>query len=156
MLSHDSMSRSKMFKAMTEQQFEEVVSAILDGKYSLACMLILEFAGYNPLYYFPRRTFTRLKKEHKRKDIDSTEKANSSFSKQDTLNLPISETSNNRSPKPKIRDLTYIDRSDSSVQKVQGRGIENPNSNRFNSDQEFNPIEDLYLKVVKLIPTNLW
>lgn len=46
---------------MTEEQFEQVVEAILNGKYSLACVLILRFAGYNPLHYIPYRTYNRLK-----------------------------------------------------------------------------------------------
>ena len=47
---------------MTEEQFEQVVEAILNGKYSWACVLILRFAGYNPLHYIPYRTYNRLTK----------------------------------------------------------------------------------------------
>ena len=62
---------SQQDKSMTEQQFEEVVDAILAGKYSWACVLILRAGGYNPLHYIPYRTYNRLIKQNclkKRKD----------------------------------------------------------------------------------------
>jgi hypothetical protein len=52
-------------RAMTEEQFCQVVDAILNGKYSWACVLILSFAGYNPLHYIPYRTYNRLMKENR-------------------------------------------------------------------------------------------
>ncbi len=51
-------------KVMTPAQFTQVVEAILEGKYSWACVLILRFAGYNPLHYIPYRTYNRLMKDH--------------------------------------------------------------------------------------------
>lgn len=48
---------------MTEEQFTQVVDAIVSGKYSWACVLILRFAGYNPLHYIPYRTYNRLMKD---------------------------------------------------------------------------------------------
>ena len=42
---------SQLTKTMTEDQFDRVVGAISSGKYSWACLLILRFAGYNPLHY---------------------------------------------------------------------------------------------------------
>lgn len=54
----------EMTRAMTEEQFCQVVEAILNGKYSWACLLILKFAGYNPLHYIPYRTYNRLMKEN--------------------------------------------------------------------------------------------
>ncbi len=50
---------------MTPEQFNQVVEAILSGKYSWACVLILRFAGYNPLHYIPYRTYNRLMKENR-------------------------------------------------------------------------------------------
>jgi hypothetical protein len=58
---------SKIDKAMTTEQFTQVVDAILEGKYSWACVLILRFAGYNPLHYIPYRTYNRLMKENSQK-----------------------------------------------------------------------------------------
>lgn len=49
---------------MPEEAFNHVVEAILNGKYSWACVLILESAGYNPLHYIPYRTYNRLVKDN--------------------------------------------------------------------------------------------
>lgn len=57
-------SNTKINKIMTSEQFNQVVEAILAGKYSWACVLILRFAGYNPLHYIPYRTYNRLLKEN--------------------------------------------------------------------------------------------
>lgn len=57
-------SQTKQNKAMTNEQFEQIVEAILAGKYSWACVLILRFAGYNPLHYIPYRTYNRLLKDN--------------------------------------------------------------------------------------------
>ena len=57
-------SNTKIDKVMTEEQFNQIVEAILLGKYSWACVLILRFAGYNPLHYLPYRTYKRLMKDN--------------------------------------------------------------------------------------------
>ncbi|ERT04550.1 putative heterocyst formation HetP-like protein [Lyngbya aestuarii BL J] len=57
-------SKSQQDKAMSEEQFNQVIDAILAGKYSWACVLILRFAGYNPLHYIPYRTYNRLIKDN--------------------------------------------------------------------------------------------
>lgn len=50
---------------MKPEQFNQVVEAIASGRYSWACLLILRFAGYNPLHYIPYRTYSRLIRENK-------------------------------------------------------------------------------------------
>lgn len=55
-------SSSQLDKTMSEAQFNQIVEAILSGKYSWACLLILRFSGYNPLHYIPYRTYNRLMK----------------------------------------------------------------------------------------------
>ena len=55
---------SKLEKVMTSEEFDRVVEAILAGKYSWACVLILRSAGYNPLQYLPYRTYNRLIKDN--------------------------------------------------------------------------------------------
>lgn len=55
---------AKLDKVMEADQFAQVVEAILAGKYSWACVLILRFAGYNPLHYIPYRTYNRLIKDN--------------------------------------------------------------------------------------------
>jgi len=51
-------------KTINDQQLDEVVSAILAGKYSWACVLMLKFAGYNPIHYIPYRTYHRIVKDN--------------------------------------------------------------------------------------------
>jgi hypothetical protein len=38
-------------KAVSPDQFDQVVKAILEGKYSWACVLMLQFVGYDPAHY---------------------------------------------------------------------------------------------------------
>ncbi len=64
MHSQMSYSATKLDKTMNPEQFNQIVEAILAGKYSWACVLILRFAGYNPLHYIPYRTYNRLTKEN--------------------------------------------------------------------------------------------
>ena len=54
----DSLSQS-----LSEDQFSQVLSAIIDGKYSWACALLLRFTGHDPRNYLPYRTYIRLIKE---------------------------------------------------------------------------------------------
>lgn len=75
-------SETRLAKVMESQQFDRIVSAILAGKYSWACVLILRFAGYNPLQYIPYRTYNRLMKNNSlqdslsRKERDFSAKSN--------------------------------------------------------------------------------
>lgn len=55
------------------EQFTQIVEAVLEGRYSWACVLFLRFAGFNPLHYIPYRTYTRLVKL---KLVDSSQEAN--------------------------------------------------------------------------------
>lgn len=52
-------------RVMNSEQFDRVVKAIIEGKYSWACVLILRFAGYNPAHYIPYRTYKRLIKSNR-------------------------------------------------------------------------------------------
>ena len=64
LIQHPVQPESKLDKIMESGKFEQIVTAILDGKYSWACVLILRFAGYNPLHYIPYRTYNRLVKNN--------------------------------------------------------------------------------------------
>lgn len=59
-----SYSNSKVNRTMSAEQLEEIIDSILAGKYSWACVLLLRFAGYNPLHYIPYRTYNRLVKDN--------------------------------------------------------------------------------------------
>jgi hypothetical protein len=50
--------------SLTDDQLCQIIEAILNGKYSWACLLMLQYNGYNPLHYIPYRTYNRLMKEH--------------------------------------------------------------------------------------------
>jgi anthranilate/para-aminobenzoate synthase component I len=96
---------SNFKKPVHPEQFDQVVEAILAGKYSWACVLMLRFAGYNPLHYIPYRTYNRLLKDN------SQGKANSQ--KDNNGAAPASEKSSHNSiPSSclsKIKDLAYME-----------------------------------------------
>jgi hypothetical protein len=59
----NSPSRIEIDKSEIKISFEEfiqIVEAVLEGRYSWACVLFLRFAGFNPLHYIPYRTYNRL------------------------------------------------------------------------------------------------
>lgn len=47
-------------KLANSKEFTQMIDAILDGKYSWACVLLLRHVGENPLNYIPYRTYNRL------------------------------------------------------------------------------------------------
>lgn len=51
-------------KKINHEQIEQIIKAIIAGKYSWACVLILRFVGYNPIDYIPYRTYIRLLKNN--------------------------------------------------------------------------------------------
>lgn len=42
------------------EQFAQILTAIVEGKYSWACVLLLHWAKYQPQNYIPYRTYRRL------------------------------------------------------------------------------------------------
>lgn len=90
MNSYSPKPQSKLDRTMTNEQFEQIVEAILAGKYSWACVLILRFAGYNPLHYIPYRTYNRLTKE------------NNFYERETTTNIADEKSNHQR-----IKDLSY-------------------------------------------------
>jgi hypothetical protein len=89
-------------KKIHPEQFDQVVEAILAGKYSWACVLMLRFVGYNPMHYIPYRTYNRLLKENSRE-----RKTNSQ------LNENITSQNSNTHLQPhrlsQIKDITYLE-----------------------------------------------
>ena len=51
-------------KKINTEQIEQIIKAIIAGKYSWACVLLLRFSGYNPIDYIPYRTYIRLLKNN--------------------------------------------------------------------------------------------
>ncbi|MCM0588875.1 MAG: HetP family heterocyst commitment protein [Gloeotrichia echinulata IR180] len=99
---------SKFNNSIHPEQFDQVVEAILSGKYSWACVLMLRFSGYNPLHYIPYRTYNRLLKENS---------PVSSSNQQQNPNLKLVKSSGDKSPDTnvspsclsKIKDLAYLE-----------------------------------------------
>jgi hypothetical protein len=90
-------------KAVNPQQFDKVVEAILAGKYSWACVLMLRIVGYNPLHYIPYRTYNRLLKENSEASrTQQSHPSNATIGKS-------SEAHTSSSCLSKIKDLGYFE-----------------------------------------------
>lgn len=72
---HHSANHSQV--GIKPEQLDEIISAILAGKYSWACFLLLRCTGYNPLDYIPYRTSNRLLKENSQ--ISKSSKSGTKF-----------------------------------------------------------------------------
>ncbi len=57
-------SNTKLDKAISPEQWAQIVEAIIAGKYSWACVLLLRFTGYDPANYIPYNTYNRLLKQN--------------------------------------------------------------------------------------------
>ncbi|AFY79854.1 HetP family heterocyst commitment protein [Oscillatoria acuminata] len=97
-------SNRNLDKIMTQEQFELVVDAILAGKYSWACVLILRFGGYNPLHYIPYRTYNRLMKQQRQGRQESGHRTKDDYSDQEQ-----DKGNNSQDGNHKIKDLTYLE-----------------------------------------------
>jgi hypothetical protein len=88
-------------RSMQPEKFDQVVEAIASGKYSWACVLMLRFAGYNPLHYIPYSTYNRIVKDGEAKPLKPSD-----------VNLAM-ET-------PQIRDLEHLEQVLEESQTVNG------------------------------------
>jgi hypothetical protein len=57
-------------RTLTAEQLDQILDAIVDGKYSWACILLLRSVGYNPLNYMPYRTYARIVKDNSARITD--------------------------------------------------------------------------------------
>ena len=80
----DNNCNAQTGKKINTEQIEQIVKAIIAGKYSWACVLILRFSGYNPIDYIPYRTYIRLLKNNCL--VDSS-KTNDTESKNEKLEV---------------------------------------------------------------------
>ena len=113
MYRNHSSADSQLSKTMTEEQFDRVVDAIMSGKYSWACLLILRFAGYNPLHYIPHRTYNRLMKSYRESNPQQTEILTADRSH--SLAKRTTHKSSSR-----LRDLCYMEQVDRQSTKIKG------------------------------------
>ena len=104
---------SQLTKTMTEDQFDRVVGAISSGKYSWACLLILRFAGYNPLHYIPHRTYNRLMKNYRENKLEPVEEISINPGNQHS-------TGQSQKSNQKLRDLSYLEEVDRQSRRVKG------------------------------------
>ncbi len=112
-MTHQTSSQySKLDKAMNPEQFEQLVEAIVDGKYSWACVLILRFAGYNPLHYIPYRTYNRLMKER------------SQTSGRSTYQTDTTHHSTSANHYSRIGDLSYLEVVGDRQNQIRGGNLE--------------------------------
>lgn len=51
-------------KTITPEEWQAILKAIVTGKYSWACVLLLHTLGLNPIEYIPYRTYMRLLKNN--------------------------------------------------------------------------------------------
>lgn len=88
-------SHTNIYKAMTDEQFNQVINAVLDGKYSWACALVLRYSGYNPLDYIPYRTYYRLSKENNDVSRSSRHVVNNNFFLNECIGSTVDDSSCN-------------------------------------------------------------
>ena len=98
---------SNFDKAINPEQFDQVVEAILAGKYSWACVLMLRFAGYNALHYIPYRTYNRLLKENSPAGKSNQQRHDNIHMTQASVN--DSKKNLSSSCLNKIKDLAYME-----------------------------------------------
>ena len=113
------LNRTKLDKIMSQEQFDQVVDAILAGKYSWACVLILRFAGYNPLHYIPYRTYNRLMKDNGQGGRLRKHKTNPIDTDKDHSDTKAGSPPSGRLSS-EFTDLSYLETVNQSPTRVQG------------------------------------
>lgn len=101
-------SEASVNKTINHEQLNQIIEAILAGKYSWACFLLLRCTGYDPLHYIPYRTYNRLVKENcqntKSRNLPANDlKSNVRYSEFNCDRVPA------RQQVSKITDLDYIE-----------------------------------------------
>ncbi len=112
-------ANARATKAMNPEQLNQIVEAILAGKYSWACVLLLRCAGYNPLHYIPYRTYNRLLKENCQFGRPSQAKADKINNHEQNPAIQCKEASSNKGLS-QITDLDYLETADEASTEVDG------------------------------------
>jgi hypothetical protein len=124
----------KLNKPINPEQLDQVVEAILAGKYSWACVLMLRFAGYNPLHYIPYRTYNRLLKENTQQ-IRSNQQHNENLQIVKSSSEKRSEGNLSPSCLSKIKDLAYLEVVGNHQTEIRGRGLDQPLGTQIHEHQ---------------------
>jgi hypothetical protein len=107
-----SYSRTNIEQSIKPEQLTQIIEAILDGKYSWACFLLLRCAGYNPCDYLPYRTYHRLVKENSAIGDSSKSDFKASVKKMDCKDSV--------KPVSKIKDLPHLEEVGKEQSQVRG------------------------------------
>lgn len=103
---------SQLGRVMSEEQFNQIVEAIVSGKYSWACLLILRFSGYNPLHYIPYRTYNRLMKDNRQRS--------QVVAKDNEIVRSRKSKSTQTQKSTKLRDLCYLENAELQSSSIEG------------------------------------
>ncbi|MBH8553472.1 HetP family heterocyst commitment protein [Nostocaceae cyanobacterium CENA357] len=148
---------SNFNKKINPEQLDQIVEAILAGKYSWACVLILRLAGYNPLHYIPYRTYNRLLKENSQlnrvheQDQERKKVTQTSPDKRSDTNVAASCLG-------KIKDLAYLEVVGKQKTEIRG-GLDKWLTKQVNESQSVKPesqpesTQDLSLKPCEINET---
>lgn len=124
----------KLNKVINPEQLDQVVEAILAGKYSWACVLMLRLAGYNPLHYIPYRTYNRLLKENTQQ-LRSNQQHNENLQIVKSSSEKRSEGNLSPSCLSKIKDLAYLEVVGKHQTEIRGRGLDQRLGTQINEHQ---------------------
>ena len=133
-------SSSNLEKTLNSEQFDRVIEAILAGKYSWACVLMLRFTGYNPLHYIPYRTYNRLLK-----DNTPGKKNKNQQQQHNNINIPQSarEKKRERNVTPsclsQIKELPYLEVAGKQKAEINGGKLEHWLGKKVNEYQSGKP-----------------
>ncbi|MEQ9353911.1 HetP family heterocyst commitment protein [Coleofasciculus chthonoplastes] len=102
------------------EQLGEITEAILEGKYSWACFLLLRDVGCEPSEYIAYRTYYRLLKEHRESRQDEEPEASTVYRRdRQSTHSPVYD-SRSRQHLTKIKDLAYLERVREQPMRVRG------------------------------------
>jgi hypothetical protein len=103
-----SFSERSINKTIDHEQLNQIIEAILAGKYSWACFLLLRCTGYDPLHYIPYRTYNRLLKENCY--VGNSSRQTTDRLKTDNQRSEVNfGTTSSQGCSSKIKDLAYLD-----------------------------------------------
>ncbi|TAE59457.1 MAG: hypothetical protein EAZ87_09565 [Nostocales cyanobacterium] len=59
-------------QGLKSPHWQEIIQAIINCKYSWACVLFLRFSGYEPSEYIPYKVYKQLVKENSSVNLDNS------------------------------------------------------------------------------------
>lgn len=100
-------SDTRVNKTIHDEQLNQIIEAILAGKYSWACFLLLRYTGYDPLQYIPYRTYNRLVKENCH--VGTSSRQTTDRVKPDNQRSEVNSNTSSHGCLSKIKDLGYLE-----------------------------------------------